>query len=322
MRTPRCQLVSSTAAGCYHCVSRCVRRAFLCGNDELTGRSFAHRKQWIEDRLIELANVFAAGVYAYAVMSNHVHVVIRIDPDVAAAWTADEVAERWLRLFPVRSNDCIDGDACRMRATLIAANPGLVSTYRERLSSLSWFMRCLNEPIARMANREDACTGRFWEGRYKCQALLDETAVLACMSYVDLNPVRAGAAIDLPSSQHTSVRKRLIRGVEAQVLLQPIAGTVCAELSLHDADYVALVEWTGRRLYPGKRGRILAPTPACILSRNIETDDWLSRVSSIETRYWRAVGSIEALIDKAREIGQRWLKGVGTFRRTGRSATA
>jgi len=318
MRAPRCQLVSATEAGYYHCVSRCVRRAFLCGNDGLTGRSFAHRKQWIEDRLFELATVFAAGIYAYAVMSNHVHVVIRIDPTVAAVWRAEEVAERWLRLFPVRSYGSVDADGCRVRAALIAANPTLVALYRERLSSLSWFMRCLNEPIARMANREDACSGRFWEGRYKCQALLDEAALLACMSYVDLNPVRAGAAIDLQSSHHTSVRHRLVVGLDAQTRLQPVVGGACAALSLSAGDYIELVDWTGRRLHPGKHGRIAASAPHCLIRYGVDADGWLVRVFSIETRYWRAIGSIEALIEKALAIGQRWLKGGGKRRDTRR----
>ncbi len=48
MISPRSQLVDPEAPGFYHCISRCVRRVFLCGEDEQTGRSFAHRKQSVE----------------------------------------------------------------------------------------------------------------------------------------------------------------------------------------------------------------------------------------------------------------------------------
>ncbi|MCE3003577.1 MAG: hypothetical protein LW860_12905 [Xanthomonadaceae bacterium] len=204
MTSPRSQLVDPEAPGFYHCISRCVRRAFLCGEDALTGRSFEHRKQWVEDRLLELAEVFAVGVYAYAVMSNHLHLVVYVDPSATLAWSPDEVAQRWVRLTPVRVDGEIDEAACEARAAALAGNAERIAVLRERLGSLSWFMRFLNEPIARRANREDGCTGHFWEARFKCQALLDDAAVLACMAYVDLNPIRAGLAPDLPSSPYTS----------------------------------------------------------------------------------------------------------------------
>jgi len=73
----------------------------------------------------------------------------------------------------------------------ILGNPERLTESRMRLGSLSWFMKALNEPIARQANREDGCKGKSWESRFKCQALLEEHAVLSCMAYVDLNPARA-----------------------------------------------------------------------------------------------------------------------------------
>lgn len=268
----------------------------------------------MEERLLELANIFAVELYAYAVMSNHTHVVVGVDPVAAEEWSVDEVANRWIRLFPVRSAGRVDEGACRHRTAMIAADPHQVAIYRERLSSLSWFMRCLNEPIARMANREDECTGRFWEGRYKCQALLDETALLACMCYVDLNPVRAGATADLSSSEHTSVRRRLRSNFDAAQLLRPIAGCDRGALSISDGNYLALVDWSGRRLHPGKRGRIAATAPPCLGKVRAVENNWLAQVASIETCYWRAVGCVDALVEKAREIGQQWLKGSGRRR--------
>jgi hypothetical protein len=312
MRSARHELVSTSEPGYYHCVSRCVRRAFLCGEDHYSGRSFSHREQWIEDRLLELADLFAIGVYAYAVMSNHVHVVVHVDPLVAARWSPDEVATRWSHLFPVRSAGVADQAATLLKANMIASDPERVAILRERLSSLSWFMRCLNEPIARLANHEDACTGRFWEGRYKCQALLDETAVLACMAYVDLNPIRAGFATDFNSSSHTSIHRRLQTPATEREALRPVSGSAGGELSPSNDEYVLMVEWTGSRLCPGKRYRIVNDVPAWMRRRGVDPEAWSVQVASIETRYWRAIGSIEVLIEKARAMGQRWLEGSGS----------
>jgi putative transposase len=96
MGYPRSQPIDPSVPGVYHCVSRCVRRAFLCGEDSASGRNFDHRKQWLEDRLLALADLFAVSVPAYAVMSNHLHVVVQVDPRAAAAWDDREVAERWV----------------------------------------------------------------------------------------------------------------------------------------------------------------------------------------------------------------------------------
>ena len=156
--------LSTKALTAHHCVSRCVRRAFQCGFDALSGRGFGQRKDWVEARLMELAECFAVGLCAYAVMSNHLHLVAHVVPAVAASWSAEDAAQRWLRLFPVRERGKIDYEACRLRAQVLAADPIRIAEIRQRRSSLSWFMRYLSEPIARRANRENGCTGRYREG--------------------------------------------------------------------------------------------------------------------------------------------------------------
>ena len=185
----------------YHCVARCVRRAFLCGDDKPSGRNFDHRKLWILERLKLLAAIFAIDVCAYAILSNHLHLVLRILAEQATKWTDEEVLRRAGQLCPSTVKGIEDWPETRRKQ--------LVVTWRERLSSISWFMGRLCEFIARQANQEDECTGRFWEGRFRCQALLDEGALLACMSYVDLNPVRAGLARGLEDSTWTSIHQRL-----------------------------------------------------------------------------------------------------------------
>ena len=212
---PRHHIVAADEVGLYHCIARCVRRAFLCGDDPLTGKNHDHRKGWIRVRLQELASVFAIEVCGYAVMSNHLHVILRLRPDLGQDWTDEEVALRWRILYPPR--DEATGRQIEPQQhdlDMITSDPARVAELRGRLASLSWFMRCLNEPIARAANHEDNCSGRFWEGRFRSVALLDEAAVLACSIYVDLNPIRAGVAVTPEESEYTSAFDR-IRSLQA-----------------------------------------------------------------------------------------------------------
>ena len=257
-------------------------------------------------------------------MSNHCNVVLRSDPGVSWLWSDREVAERWLAIFPGSISNR-DDPTCVEKATLaLLGNSERLDVIRQRLGSISWFMRALNEPIARMANREDGCTGRFWEGRFKCQALLDEQAVLSCMAYVDLNPVRAGMCEALRDSEHTSVRYRLESAGSAigkalgrssqDQALKPVAGLDADALSdLTEPSYIELVRWTGLQAHPEKRGKLSAaaeapPEGLCHVANHPR--EWIRRVQGTESRYYRAIGSAEALMLKAADLGQRWMKGV------------
>ena len=217
MTTPRTALVSLDDTPWYHCVSRCVRRAFLCGEDHFSGRNFEHRRGWIAERMLQLAGIFAIDVAAYAVMSNHYHVVVRIDRERALGWSAEEVLRRWTQLFsgPLLVTRYLSEARAGMCAAELAEVAALAEGYRARLHDLSWFMRTLNEHVARQANAEDGVKGRFWEGRFKSQALLDEPALLAAMAYVDLNPVRAGIAATPETSDYTSIQERVGAVTEA-----------------------------------------------------------------------------------------------------------
>ena len=194
----------------FHAVQRCVRRAFLCGEDVVTGKSFEHRRLWIRERMEFLASVFGIDCLTYTVLSNHLHVVLRSRPDVVATWSDDDVARRWLKLFPKRRlEDGSPDEATDEEVRMLTGNAERLAEVRRRLSDVSWWMRCTAENIARRANREDECSGRFWEGRFKAQLLLDEASLLACAAYVDLNPVRAALAKSLEESDYTGAKDRI-----------------------------------------------------------------------------------------------------------------
>jgi REP element-mobilizing transposase RayT len=211
MGYPRARIVDSSTAGFYHCISRCVRRAFLCGD------MYDHRRMWIEQRLAELLEVFTIEACGYTIMSNHLHLVLKTDPKAARALTDLEVAHRWLKLYPAdlqrRKQAAVSPAHARRIETAylqsIVADHRKITRWRVRLASISWFNKMLKEPIARRANREDDCTGHFWEGRFKSIRLLDKAAVLACMVYIDLNPMRAGMARSLQECSFTSILHRL-----------------------------------------------------------------------------------------------------------------
>jgi len=212
MTTPRSILVSLEDTPWYHCVCRCVRRAFLCGEDPFSGLNFDHRRGWIVERIQQLTALFAIDVAAYAVMSNHYHIVVRIDRERALGWSTEEVLKRWTALFtgPLLVTRYLSESRAEMSRAEIDEVEALAEIYRGRLHDLSWFMRTLNEHIARWANAEDGVKGRFWEGRFKSQALLDEKALLAAMVYVDLNPVRARLAETPEASDYTSIQERVV----------------------------------------------------------------------------------------------------------------
>jgi REP-associated tyrosine transposase len=204
MTVARKHIVDVHSTPYYLVTNRCVRRAFLCGYDAYSGQSYEHRRQQIVNLMTDYASVFALDLCGFAVMSNHYHIVLRLDPDAAKSWTTKDVLSRWCTAYkgPVVVQQYLQGTALNPQQ-LDTVNT-LTETYRERLCDLSWFMAKLNETIARQANKEDGCSGRFWQGRYDARALLDETALITAMMYVDLNPIRAGMATTKARHPHAT----------------------------------------------------------------------------------------------------------------------
>ena len=202
MTMARAHLVDPTVTRWYHCVTRCVRRAFLLSEGPI------NRREWIERRLEELAEIFAVAVGGFSVMDNHLHVLVRLDPDVADGWSDEEVVRRWGRLFPPRDRSRQPLPVSKAWVEWRLKDLAWVAMARSRLQSLSWFMKCLKEPLARLANRQDETRGAFFEGRFKSVAILDDESLLATCTYIDLNPVAAGIAVVPEASPHTSITTR------------------------------------------------------------------------------------------------------------------
>ncbi len=262
-----------------------------------------------------LSSVFAIDLYAFSIMHNHYHVVLRIDTQKATQWNDHDVAKRWTTLFsgpPVIHQFMAQSTLSASEEAYVA---NLIVTWRKRLIDLSWFMRCLNEPIARMANQEDHCTGRFWEGRFKSQALLDERALLACMAYVDLNPIRAAMAKTPEQSDYTSVQQRILHPEDES--LRPFAATTGDAFGIPFGlkDYLELVDWAGREIKLGKRGYIPANTPPLLARLGMDAAPVLDYLSRTEKQPFGVLGPVSLLRAFANSVGQCFVKGLDIGRK-------
>lgn len=338
----RKSVVQPGLPGVYHCISRCVRRAYICGFDLLTQRNYDHRQLWIYEKIQELPSIFAIEVFACAVLSNHYHIVIRVNPDEAQSWSDEEVVRRWDKLYSVRKAlTGMKGDLDDEIMRMALEKPDWIAEWRARLSSISWFMKQINEPLARLANKEDGCKGRFWEGRFKCQHLADESAVLACMVYVDLNPIRAGIAETPETSDYTSIQERvkIFQEKNSKKLCvqnselpqetanseirysNPLANwlTPVSDIRIGNGkkgwvlsldEYLKLVDETGHCLKQGKRG-VIPKELAPILSRmKLQEKTWLQVTEHFGNRFYRVCGHVNRMLEAATRVGQKWFQGM------------
>jgi REP element-mobilizing transposase RayT len=321
MTRPRKALISLADTPYYHITSRCVRRAFLCGVDPYSGQDYEHRRQWVVDRIRLLSSLFAIDVCAYAVMSNHFHLVLKMSPEQFNNLSDDQIMDRWCTLFegPLLVQRYRKGD--QLTAPERTTVSDIVNVWRGKLSSISWFMRCLNQPIAQQANREDNCTGKFWESRFKSQALKTEEALLSCLVYVDLNPIRAGIANNPETSKHTSIRERIKpefnlkqaikdqveRGdiLEFKTALKPLlhfenglTNDSHTGILFAFQDYLKLIDWTGRIIRTDKPGFLKNVLPPILNRLRISAEQWhlnTTRFEIIHTkRFNRAIPNIDS----------------------------
>ena len=347
-RQARGKYINPATVQIVHAVQRCVRRAFLCGKDQHSGNSFEHRREWIRQRLEFLASVFAIDCLTYTVLSNHLHLVLRTRPDVVATWSDETVAERWLRLFPNRRNENGEPEKpAPHELEMITADANRLAEIRRRLSDVSWWMRCTAENIARRSNKEDRVSGRFWEGRFRAQLILDSASLLACAAYVDLNPIRAAMAETPEESEFTGVKDRIddlkhrasdstathawerSRGCAKSGWLSPVEingqtdptgpdpsptarrASQKGFLSISLTRYLELLDWTGRELPKKKRGSIPAHLAPILARLGIDGSGWCTLVQDFGRLFKRVAGTSESVAAEAARRGQRYMHAPG-----------
>jgi REP element-mobilizing transposase RayT len=341
-RLARADVFDPLEVSVFHCLNRCVRQCFLCGEDPTTGRNYEHRKTWLESRMKFLAALFGIDVLGFSIMSNHFHLVLRNRPDVVATWSDAEVARRWLHLCPLRKEaNGTPTEPSDPELATICNVPERLAEIRRRLSDISWLMRMISEPIARRANAEDQANGRFWQGRFKAVKLCDEAAILACLAYIDLNPIRAGLAESPESSDFTSAQRRIeslpgeensappaapnntarrdawlspvdLREGAAEPGPQPnLSGQRASDkgfLPMTALEYLELVEWTGRQVVRGK-SQIPASLPPLLARLGIAADDWLPLAQNFGKLFHRVAGAPCSLARLSQQTSHRYRRG-------------
>jgi hypothetical protein len=251
-------------------------------------------------------------------MSNHYHLVLYVNRERARKWSQRTVVEHWEQLFrlPPSVQRWKSGDASQAESDLAER---FIERWRTRLLDISWFMRCLNEHLARRANIEDDCKGRFWEGRFRSQALLDEAGLLTAMAYVDLNPIRAGIAPTPEESGFTSIYQR----IQALRATKPHPAEAAAiplrrfqtpgdrsghSIAFPQHDYLALIDWTGRAVRRDKRGSIDTALPPILRRLSIDAQAWQRAMQPNGNVFGRALGRLDALRLHAATLGQQWVR--------------
>ncbi len=329
-RLPRGEVIDPNEVAIVHAFNRTVRRCFLFGDDPLTGKNFDHRKVWIEESLEHFAACFAIDLLSFSILSNHYHLILRNRPDVVATWSDTEVARRWLMICPVRKIRGKPAIPTESELNSIRNCPLKLAKIRARLSDISWWMRLLNQRIAQRANREDEASGRFFEDRYKAVPLIDESAVLACTAYVELNPIRAAIAETLEQSDHTSVKRR-IRSIKAEnaeateckrakladsflapVELNEASGDVgpcvsrssarCSDkgfLPMRREAFIELLDWTARQRGSGKRGATSKSAPPILARLGLSPSVWSQLVADFG-RLFPTLAGLPEHVDAAR----------------------
>lgn len=301
----------------YHCSSQCVSNAYLCGNDPASIKNYDHRRKWMTDKLAQLSRMFAIKVCSYAILHNRYSLVVCVNQNVAKSLSDQDVVARWSICFKVPQvvKSVLEGKSINNEDYIKAHC--LIDTWRHRLSDLSWFMRLLNECIARRANSEDGCKGKFWKGRYKSQALLDDAALIACMSYIDMLPECSrqesmGDTQGVSSlSYHTCGIKKPERSEPLKLQLAPFKrNNESFSLPCTYHEYKNLIIWTKQALITKRKWYVPGQCRTFLNNIGINANIWLDFVSHYHRFFNQAVGSYGNMRKLSVKQGKRHLRGM------------
>ena len=334
-RLARAEVFDPSEVAILHLCARLVRRCFLLGVDPVTGINHDHRKVWIEEQFKLLAANFGIDLLAFAILSNHFHLIVRSRPDIVEAWDDTEVARRWLMLCPKRRNkDRSPEEPNEFELNSIRNNPIELETIRKRLSDVSWWMRLLCQNIGTRANLEDKQVGKFFQGRFRAVRILDEESLLACAAYVDLNPIRAAMAETLETSEFTSVQRRIEAlqqegnatqavGVTVDSFLSPLTIDekhdplgACANqtrvrcsdkgfLSLSTMDYLELLDASSRMVRPDKAGFTPSEIAPIFERLKLDADYWRLQVQNFGRLFANVAGKPKDVYEMRSLISKR-----------------
>jgi len=211
MRRLRRNTICLDECSCYHVITRCTRQLHLLADEEGGRDEGAQRKDFLLQQLKRLATFTAVGVAGFSVMDNHLHLLLKVDTESARGWSDREVVRRWLGLHPPRDGyrQRVAVEDAHIDAVLDDPDPERVASLREKLMSISQFMKELKQEVTQTINRMDDTVGSLWAGRFKSHRVTDEAQLLTTLAYIDLNPFAAGLCESPESARHTSLAARL-----------------------------------------------------------------------------------------------------------------
>ncbi len=310
----------NSVSGFFHCTNRSVRRTVLCNKNDVNNNHYFHYKDWIEKKILELSNSFSVSLYAYAVMDSHYHIVLQLNSQSAIDWTEEQVAENWLRAFPGQLDDPNYAKQRILKKLAILTNKDKLQLYRQRLGSVSWFLKCINESVENRNREENQVNWDLPGQESSYSPLLDTVSIISCMTYVDLNPVREKITEKIHTSSHTSIKKRIssIKQKYPIAVQAYLDGSVQAltnkkyatPLSISLQNYIELVDWTGSLINKVNTIPTQDNINEFLCTHNLLEKKWFNRTMGFSNHYCELVGIIEQLISKLRQLKIKCQKGI------------